>query len=99
TTFNSLYVLGVDGFVIDTVLTRWNDARGFPPQTPGLGERPAQAAATRPPRFTVDQVPEPDAATGTGRTAGHPGAPDGSGPGHKPRQTSPPGAPRCAAPS
>ncbi|WP_432065529.1 right-handed parallel beta-helix repeat-containing protein [Streptomyces sp. C10-9-1] len=29
TTFNSLYVLGVDGFVIDTVLTRWNDEYGF----------------------------------------------------------------------
>jgi len=29
TTFNSLYVLGVDGFVIDDVLTRWNDEYGF----------------------------------------------------------------------
>ncbi|MEV1050170.1 right-handed parallel beta-helix repeat-containing protein [Streptomyces sp. NPDC049887] len=29
TTFNSLYVLGVDGFVIDRVLTRWNDEYGF----------------------------------------------------------------------
>ncbi|TLQ42207.1 right-handed parallel beta-helix repeat-containing protein [Streptomyces marianii] len=28
-TFNSLYVLGVDGFVIDRVLTRWNDEYGF----------------------------------------------------------------------
>ncbi|MFE9256895.1 hypothetical protein [Streptomyces sp. NPDC006879] len=29
TTFNSLYVLAVDGFVIDDVLTRWNDEYGF----------------------------------------------------------------------
>lgn len=29
TTFNSVYVLGVDGFVIDTMLTRWNDEYGF----------------------------------------------------------------------
>ncbi|MEV6573515.1 right-handed parallel beta-helix repeat-containing protein [Streptomyces sp. NPDC051577] len=29
TTFNSLYVLAGDGFVIDDVLTRWNDEYGF----------------------------------------------------------------------
>ncbi|MFC5816225.1 right-handed parallel beta-helix repeat-containing protein [Nonomuraea harbinensis] len=29
TTFNSLYVLETDGFVIDRVLTRWNDEYGF----------------------------------------------------------------------
>ncbi|WP_188192992.1 right-handed parallel beta-helix repeat-containing protein [Nonomuraea sp. SYSU D8015] len=29
TTFNSLYVLETDGFVIDQVLTRWNDEYGF----------------------------------------------------------------------
>ncbi|MFD4319332.1 right-handed parallel beta-helix repeat-containing protein [Streptomyces sp. NPDC058548] len=29
TTFNSLYVLAADGFVIDDVLTRWNDEYGF----------------------------------------------------------------------
>ncbi|WP_019885089.1 right-handed parallel beta-helix repeat-containing protein [Streptomyces purpureus] len=29
TTFNSLYVLAGDGFVIDNVLTRWNDEYGF----------------------------------------------------------------------
>ncbi|MEN3585069.1 right-handed parallel beta-helix repeat-containing protein [Streptomyces sp. ZYX-F-203] len=29
TTFNSLYVLATDGFVIDRVLTRWNDEYGF----------------------------------------------------------------------
>ncbi|MFK0102846.1 hypothetical protein [Streptomyces sp. NPDC091040] len=29
TTFNSLYVLAQDGFVIDDVLTRWNDEYGF----------------------------------------------------------------------
>ncbi|GGV81842.1 hypothetical protein GCM10015535_22160 [Streptomyces gelaticus] len=29
TTFNSLYVLAQDGFVIDSVLTRWNDEYGF----------------------------------------------------------------------
>ncbi|MDP4506123.1 right-handed parallel beta-helix repeat-containing protein [Nonomuraea turcica] len=29
TTFNSLYVLETDGFVIDEVLTRWNDEYGF----------------------------------------------------------------------
>ncbi|MBB5082460.1 right-handed parallel beta-helix repeat-containing protein [Nonomuraea endophytica] len=29
TTFNSLYVLETDGFVIDKVLTRWNDEYGF----------------------------------------------------------------------
>ncbi|MFG2116417.1 right-handed parallel beta-helix repeat-containing protein [Streptomyces sp. NPDC048718] len=29
TTFNSLYVLASDGFVIDDVLTRWNDEYGF----------------------------------------------------------------------
>ena len=29
TTFNSVYVLGVDGFVIDRMLTRWNDEYGF----------------------------------------------------------------------
>lgn len=29
TTFNSIYVLGTDGFVIDTMLTRWNDEYGF----------------------------------------------------------------------
>ncbi|MEU7035883.1 right-handed parallel beta-helix repeat-containing protein [Streptomyces sp. NPDC046237] len=29
TTFNSLYVLAADGFVIDNVLTRWNDEYGF----------------------------------------------------------------------
>ncbi|WP_311137464.1 right-handed parallel beta-helix repeat-containing protein [Streptomyces sp. I6] len=29
TTFNALYVLAVDGFVIDKVLTRWNDEYGF----------------------------------------------------------------------
>jgi hypothetical protein len=29
TMFNSLYVLGVDGFVIDRMLTRWNDEYGF----------------------------------------------------------------------
>lgn len=29
TTFNALYVLAVDGFVIDRVLTRWNDEYGF----------------------------------------------------------------------
>lgn len=28
-TFNSLYVLAADGFVIDDVLTRWNDEYGF----------------------------------------------------------------------
>ncbi|MEU8102811.1 right-handed parallel beta-helix repeat-containing protein [Nonomuraea muscovyensis] len=29
TTFNSLYILETDGFVIDRVLTRWNDEYGF----------------------------------------------------------------------
>ncbi|MET7646186.1 right-handed parallel beta-helix repeat-containing protein [Streptomyces sp. NPDC005426] len=29
TTFNSLYILAQDGFVIDDVLTRWNDEYGF----------------------------------------------------------------------
>lgn len=29
TTFNSVYVLGTDGFVIDRMLTRWNDEYGF----------------------------------------------------------------------
>jgi hypothetical protein len=29
TTFNSVYVLGADGFVIDTMVTRWNDEYGF----------------------------------------------------------------------
>ncbi|MER7764395.1 right-handed parallel beta-helix repeat-containing protein, partial [Streptomyces sp. NPDC097619] len=29
TTFNSLYILAGDGFVIDDVLTRWNDEYGF----------------------------------------------------------------------
>jgi hypothetical protein len=29
TTFNSLYILETDGFVIDHVLTRWNDEYGF----------------------------------------------------------------------
>ncbi|MEU8143762.1 right-handed parallel beta-helix repeat-containing protein [Nonomuraea sp. NPDC048901] len=29
TTFNSLYILETDGFVIDQVLTRWNDEYGF----------------------------------------------------------------------
>ncbi|WP_031167700.1 right-handed parallel beta-helix repeat-containing protein [Streptosporangium roseum] len=29
TTFNSLYILATDGFVIDTMLTRWNDEYGF----------------------------------------------------------------------
>ncbi|WP_326764744.1 right-handed parallel beta-helix repeat-containing protein [Streptomyces sp. NBC_01591] len=29
TTFNSLYVLAQDGFIIDSVLTRWNDEYGF----------------------------------------------------------------------
>lgn len=29
TTFNSIYILGTDGFVIDTMLTRWNDEYGF----------------------------------------------------------------------
>ncbi|MER6945488.1 hypothetical protein ABT294_15810 [Nonomuraea sp. NPDC000554] len=29
TTFNSLYILEADGFVIDHVLTRWNDEYGF----------------------------------------------------------------------
>jgi len=29
TTFNSIYVLGTDGFAIDRVLTRWNDEYGF----------------------------------------------------------------------
>jgi hypothetical protein len=29
TTFNSLYVLAGDGFVIDNVMTRWNDEYGF----------------------------------------------------------------------
>lgn len=29
TTFNALYVLAGDGFVIDDVLTRWNDEYGF----------------------------------------------------------------------
>ncbi|WP_156721668.1 right-handed parallel beta-helix repeat-containing protein [Streptomyces apocyni] len=28
-TFNSLYILAADGFVIDDVLTRWNDEYGF----------------------------------------------------------------------
>ncbi|MGW4468924.1 right-handed parallel beta-helix repeat-containing protein [Nonomuraea sp. NPDC004354] len=29
TTFNSLYILATDGFVIDQMLTRWNDEYGF----------------------------------------------------------------------
>ncbi|MEU6997481.1 right-handed parallel beta-helix repeat-containing protein [Nonomuraea sp. NPDC046570] len=29
TTFNSLYILATDGFVIDRMLTRWNDEYGF----------------------------------------------------------------------
>ncbi|WP_431892892.1 right-handed parallel beta-helix repeat-containing protein [Nonomuraea sp. bgisy101] len=29
TTFNSLYILATDGFVIDNMLTRWNDEYGF----------------------------------------------------------------------
>jgi len=29
TTFNSVYVLGTDGFVMDSMLTRWNDEYGF----------------------------------------------------------------------
>ena len=29
TTFNSVYVLGTDGFAIDLMLTRWNDEYGF----------------------------------------------------------------------
>ena len=29
TTFNSIYILGADGFVIDGMLTRWNDEYGF----------------------------------------------------------------------
>ncbi|GAA3445548.1 right-handed parallel beta-helix repeat-containing protein [Planomonospora venezuelensis] len=29
TTFNSLYILATDGFVIDGMLTRWNDEYGF----------------------------------------------------------------------
>ena len=29
TTFNSVYILGTDGFVIDRMLTRWNDEYGF----------------------------------------------------------------------
>ncbi|MEU6743565.1 right-handed parallel beta-helix repeat-containing protein [Streptosporangium sandarakinum] len=29
TTFNSIYILAADGFVIDTMLTRWNDEYGF----------------------------------------------------------------------